>query len=85
MLKLAPVAPLLMKWGPVTLEKFAERLQNPFLRRAFPMIQYDFAGIPAIVNLSFLAGCYARTLGWPEGGSLPFAQAIAQRYQELGG
>ena len=65
--------------------RYAQRFSDPFLRRAFPWIQYDFADVPAMANLAFLAGCHNRQLGWPVGGSLPFAQAIADRYAALGG
>ena len=38
-----------------------------------------------MVNMSFLAGCHNRHLGWPVGGSLAFSQAIERRYRDLGG
>lgn len=77
--------PSIMKWFPITLDQFATRFKDPFLRRAFPTLQYDFAGIPMAVHLSFVSGCAARTLGWPAGGSLEFSRAIARRYESLGG
>jgi phytoene dehydrogenase-like protein len=49
------------------------------------MIQYDFPGVPCFLNQNFLAMLANRSLGWPAGGSLAFSQAIARRYQELGG
>jgi phytoene dehydrogenase-like protein len=69
----------------VSLGQFAQRFGDPFVRRAFPVIQYDFAELPMLIHLNFMAGCYAKTLGWPAGGSRPFAAAIAQRYTDLGG
>jgi phytoene dehydrogenase-like protein len=85
MLKLLPFVPSLVKWMRVNLDQFAKRFQDPFLRRAFPVIQYDFAEIPMLIHLNFMAGCYNKTLGWPMGGSRAFAAAIAQRYTDLGG
>ena len=85
MVPMLPHIPALIKWGRVTLEQYAQRFSDPFLRRAFPWMQYDFADVPAMANLAFLAGCHNRQLGWPVGGSLPFAQAIADRYVALGG
>jgi len=85
MLKLLPNVPLLGKWGKPTLEQYAGRFSDPFLRRAFPMIQYDFPDMPVLVALMFIAGCHTRYLGWPAGGALEFAQSIARRYGELGG
>ena len=83
--KALPVLPLMGKYGKLTLEKFAEKFKNPFLRKAFPTVQYDFPNIPMMVHLNFLAGSHNRTLGWPKGGSLAFARAVENRYRGLGG
>jgi len=85
MIGVLPFVPALIKWGKVTLEAFATRFSDPFLRRAFPTIQYDFPDIPMLIHLNFLASCHNQTLGWPAGGSLAFSQAIAKRYRDLGG
>jgi phytoene dehydrogenase-like protein len=85
MLKFLLNVPLLGKWGKPTLEQHAERFSDPFLRRAFPMIQYDFPDMPVLMALVFIAGCHTRYLAWPAGGALEFAQSIARRYRELGG
>jgi phytoene dehydrogenase-like protein len=85
MVGMLPHLPLMIKWGKVTLEEYAQRFTDPFLQRAFPYIQYDIPGVPAMANLAFLAECHKRRSGWPVGGSLAFAQAIADRYTELGG
>jgi phytoene dehydrogenase-like protein len=85
MLKLLPYIPLMGKWGKVTLEEYGKRFNDPFLRRAFGMINYDFENVPAIVALMFLSGCATEDFGWPEGGSLEIAGAIEQRYRALGG
>jgi len=84
-LKLLPLAPSLVKWMRINLGQFAERFTDPFLRRAFPRIQYDFAELPMLIHLNFMAGCYNKLLGWPAGGSRAFAAAIAKRYTDLGG
>jgi len=85
MARMLPHLGLLGKWGKITLEQYAARFRDPFLRRAFPMIQYDFPDIPALIALMFISGCHNRYLGWPAGGALEFAQSIARRYRELGG
>ena len=84
-IRMAPHLPALFKRMGVTLEQFAQRFSDPFLRRTFPMVHYDFPNIPLGLQLSFLAANHNHTMGWPQGGSLPFVQAIARRYQELGG
>jgi len=73
------------RWGKVTLEQVGARFSDPFLRRAMGMIQYDFANMPAVVGLMFLAGTATRNFGWPAGGSLAFARSIADRFTALGG
>jgi phytoene dehydrogenase-like protein len=85
MLKIVPRLPTMIKWGGITLDQFGERFQHPLLRQAIPTVQYDFPELPVLLHLNFLAGCHNRTLGWPSGGSLAFAQTIAQRFEDLGG
>ena len=80
-----PYLGLMRTWGSLTTEQVGERFSDAFLRRAMGMLQYDFPGIPALIPLMFLAGCATRDFGWPEGGSLPFARDIADRYAALGG
>ncbi len=85
MIKAVPFAPALIRWGRVTLDQFAQKFSDPFLKRAFPTIQYDLPGIPMLVHLNFLVGCHRRNLGWPRGGGLAFARNIEERYRALGG
>ncbi len=84
-LKVLPHLPAIMKWGSVTLDQFAQRFSNPFLRRAFPTLQYDIGGVPVMLNMNFLAATCNQQMGWPSGGSLAFAGSIAKRYKDLGG
>jgi phytoene dehydrogenase-like protein len=85
MLKIVPRLPTMIKWGRITLDEFGARFQHSLLRQAIPTIQYDFPEVPVLLHLNFLAGCHNQTLGWPSGGSLAFAQTIAQRFEDLGG
>lgn len=78
-------APVLMKWSNVTLKQYADRFADPFLRKVFPHLQYDFDEIPMMLFLNFLAGMHAGDFGWPAGGSLAFSKAIEERYESLGG
>jgi phytoene dehydrogenase-like protein len=85
MVTVLPYMGLMGKWGRLTLEQVGARFDDPFLRRAMGMIQYDFANMPAVVPLTFLSGCATRNFGWPAGGSPEFARSIAQRFATLGG
>jgi len=78
-------APTAMKWGRLTMRKFAERFKDPFLRQAMATVQYDWPDTPVMLHLGILAGSAAGRYGFPAGGSLRFAQAIADRYASLGG
>jgi len=79
------IAPTLFRWGRVTMQQAAGRFRNPFLRRAFPTIQYDTPDLPVVVHMNLLAQCAARNYGFPAGGSLAFARSIEERFRELGG
>jgi phytoene dehydrogenase-like protein len=74
-----------MKYSKITLKEYAEKFSDPFLRKAFPTIQYDFAPIPTIVLLIFLATLSTSDGGWPIGGSSALSKNIEKRYVELGG
>ena len=77
--------PLLVRYGGVTLEKFALRFKDPFLREAFPRLIYDWPQQSMLMLLSFLAALDKGDLGWPVGGSVALAHAIENRFLSLGG
>jgi phytoene dehydrogenase-like protein len=41
--------PRLLKYARVTLDQFAQRFTDPFLRRAFPNLVYDWPQIPVAI------------------------------------
>jgi phytoene dehydrogenase-like protein len=77
--------PLLIKYGGVTLDKFALRFKDPFLREAFPRLIYDWPQQSMLMLLSFLAALDKGNFGWPAGGSSALAHAIERRFVTLGG
>ncbi|MDP2409611.1 MAG: NAD(P)/FAD-dependent oxidoreductase [Pseudolabrys sp.] len=77
--------PLLLKYGRLTLAGYARRFRDPFLRRAFPTLVYDWPDQTMMMLLAFLAGAQKGDLGWPVGGSKVFARRIEQRLLGLGG
>lgn len=82
--KLMPFICPLARWGNISAREFANRFKDPFLRRAIPQM-FAWSDIPVMVGMSLLAYMHTQNAGFPIGGSLKFAEAIAQRYLELGG
>jgi phytoene dehydrogenase-like protein len=82
--RLLPFAGSLAKWGRVTMQDFAARFDDPFLRQVFPLI-HDYPPLPMAAHLANLAGWHSHNAGWPVGGSLAFARAIERRHLDLGG
>lgn len=83
-LKIMPFALPLAKWGRLTAAEFGAQFQDPLLRRAFAKL-FGWHDIPLMVGMSLLAYMHTHNAGFPTGGSLNFARAIAQRYLNLGG
>jgi phytoene dehydrogenase-like protein len=82
--KLLPFVCPMARWGNLSAQEFADRFKDPFLRRAIPQM-FAWSSIPVMVGMSLLAYMHTQNAGFPVGGSLKFAHAIAQRYLELGG
>ncbi len=74
-----------MKWSKTTMQRYAGRFADPFLRRAFPLLEYSIPEVPMIVHLAKHAYGYMNAVQWPVGGSLEFTRSIEKRYKELGG
>jgi phytoene dehydrogenase-like protein len=87
MSKMLPFIPFMQKWGRVTIQDYAQRFKNPFLRQALALIVnlQNRPNFPMLAMLTTLAWMDQKTAGYPVGGSLEFAQAIEQRYIALGG
>jgi phytoene dehydrogenase-like protein len=90
LLAMLPEMPRAMKWlntfnkhSKTTISAFAERFKDPFLRETFPYLMPP--GIPMGMAIGTLAFNSQRNNGYPVGGSLAFAQAIARRFCSLGG
>jgi phytoene dehydrogenase-like protein len=82
--KMLPFICPLARWGNLSAVEFAKRFQDPFLRRAIPQM-FGWDSIPVMVGMSLLAYMHTKNAGFPLGGSLQFAEKIADRYLELGG
>ena len=74
----------LVRWANVSAADFAERFEDPFLRRAMPHL-FAWPEIPMMAGISLLAYMHLGNAGFPAGGSLEFARAVERRYLNLGG
>jgi len=83
-LKSLPHLSVFRRWATTTVRQFAEDLDNPFLREALPLA-FDLPDFPMSTMMVTLAWMHNRTSGYPLGGSRSIAQAIEQRYLDLGG
>ncbi len=75
----------IMKYMKVTMASFADNFSNPFLKKAFRFIQYDWQDVPIPLHANIMTGCYMQRYGWYNGGSLEFAKAIEKKFKSLGG
>jgi phytoene dehydrogenase-like protein len=82
--KMLPFLCPLSRWGNISAAEFARRFRDPFLRRAIPQM-FSWDSIPVMVGMSLLAYMHTKNAGFPLGGSLQFAEKIADHYLELGG
>jgi len=67
------------------MQHFAQRFTDPFLRCAFPLLEYSLPETPFILHLMKHGLGAVGDIAWPVGGSLAFARSIERRYLELGG
>lgn len=82
--KIVPYGLPMARWGLISARDFADKFQDPLLRRAFPLM-FGWQDIPVMVGMSVLAYMATGNAGFPTGGSLAFVQAIEKRYLDLGG
>jgi phytoene dehydrogenase-like protein len=85
LLKGLPAMRAVRKYSKVSMQDYATRFSDPFLREVFPLIIEDIPDTPMTGVLIILAYLHAKNNGWPMGGSLEFARAIEKRYRDLGG
>ncbi len=83
-LLMTPFLRPLAKWGRLSAADFANRFQEPFLRRAISQM-FGWPEIPMMAALALLAYMKQQNAGFPAGGSLAFARRLESRYLELGG
>jgi phytoene dehydrogenase-like protein len=84
MLRLMPALPVVLRWARISNKAFARRLKSSFLREAFEDL---FGGeeFPMVMVAMQMAWFDQGSVGYPSGGSRPFARLFADRYEQLGG
>jgi len=82
--KMLPLLKYFKEYGKISIQNFARRLQDPFLRESFSSI-FNMPEFPMIALLMTLAFKHRDAAGYPIGGSLNFAKSIERRYLDLGG
>jgi phytoene dehydrogenase-like protein len=81
--KLISMLPHLRRWGSMTMGQFSASFKNPFLRQSFThMWMPEMSAAAFVFTMAWLNDS---TAGYPIGGSLPMAEAVAARYRQLGG
>lgn len=81
--KMLPIMKIMGLFSRVSIHEYLEQLQNPFLKEALGAMMPT--GYPMISLISTLASLHDRDAGFPAGGSLKFARALEDRFQERGG
>lgn len=82
--KMFPLLRIMRKWKRISIQDFAKRFTDPFLREVFPLT-FNLPDFPMIAMLMTLAWMHRKSAGYPIGGSLEFSRAIERRYLNLGG
>lgn len=81
-----PAFRLFWRTAATPMHEFADRFQDPLLRRAFRNIFFqDPEGFPLLPYLFNMASAHHRNAGFPQGGSLGLARSVEERYTALGG
>ncbi|MBP5365354.1 MAG: NAD(P)/FAD-dependent oxidoreductase [Bacteroidales bacterium] len=83
LMRLTPMLFFMQKWARYSNVDFARKFKNPFLNMAIKKLYFNEMRMTVL----FFAQAYATFgyAGYPHGGSLGFAQRIAEQYKALGG
>ncbi len=88
LLPLVSLAPAIRGWGTMNVQAFCSRLKSRELAEALGTLfgtEGSLPDFPMIGLILMLGSMHKKSSGYPIGGSLEFAKAIARRYLELGG
>lgn len=74
---------MFFKYGKITMGELGSKFKNPSIRSMLTSLWTP--GFPVSLFAATMAWCASGTAGYPEGGSLQFAQGIEKKYLSLGG
>ncbi|MEE1734254.1 NAD(P)/FAD-dependent oxidoreductase [Streptomyces sp. BE282] len=81
-----PAFRLFWRTASTPMHVFADKFQDPLLRRAFRNIFFqDPEGFPLLPYLFNMAAAHHLNAGFPQGGSLGLSRSVEERYLGLGG
>lgn len=81
-----PAFRLFWRTAATPMHTFADRFEDPLLRKAFRNIFFqDPEGFPLLPYLFNMAAAHHGNAGFPQGGSLGLARSVEERYTGLGG
>ncbi|GFH79419.1 MULTISPECIES: phytoene desaturase family protein [Streptomyces] len=81
-----PAFRLFWRTAATPMHRFADRFEDPLLRKAFRNIFFqDPEGFPLLPYLFNMAAAHHGNAGFPQGGSLGLARSVEERYTGLGG
>lgn len=84
--QILPAFLLFWRTAATRVDTFADKFQDPLLRRAFRNVFFqDHEVFPLLPYLFNMASAYNNNAGFPQGGSLGLSRSIEQRYTSLGG
>jgi phytoene dehydrogenase-like protein len=83
--KMVPSLIPLVKWFKPNMGQFAQKFTDPFLRRAFALLEYSWPDVPFFLHLIKHGYGYNGAIAWPIGASREFAGSMEKRYRDLGG
>jgi len=81
--KMLPYLGTLKKWSAITAQDYADRCQNPLLKKTFEMM--FLPQMAMVFLLMTMVWMHRKSAGYPLGGSLAFARLLEASYLGLGG
>ncbi len=83
LIKVVPYVLANLGWFKPNMEDFAGRFSDPFLRKAFPLLEYSLPHAPFFLHLIKHAYGYRKSIAWPVGGDKEKQKIAGQVIEQL--